>query len=216
MLRVNDFEKKYIRVSHYERSTRVLGPGNRFAVWFQGCEKNCLGCINPEGRNRSGGYEIEVEKLFKIIVTTPNIQGVTISGGEPFLQFSGLKELIYLIKAYTQLDIMVFSGYTYNDIRNKYADRKIQKFFSLIDIFVDGEYVEALNDNQMFRGSSNQNIYFFTKKYIKYKDQILHAKNRDIEFSIDDQSNVFMIGIPPKNFYEEFISDIAKVRDNDL
>ena len=199
-----------IRISHYEKSTQVLGPGNRFVVWFQGCKKNCSGCINPEGRLLDGGYEIEVYELVKIVGAIPNIQGITISGGEPFLQFCGLKELVYLIKENTNLDVMLFSGYQYSEIVKRFNENNIKNFFSLIDIFIDGEYIEDLNENQMFRGSANQNVYFFTNKYKNYESQILNAQNRNIEFTLDKHSNVFMVGIPPKGFYEKFVLEIRE------
>lgn len=203
-----------LRISHYERETEFLGPGKRFVIWFQGCNKRCKGCINPEGRNIDGGYSIDVNEMLSLIIKTPSIQGVTISGGEPFLQFSALYELVYLVKANLNLDIMLFSGYKFEDIKEEYSEVIIKDFFSKIDIFIDGEYIEELNDDQMYRGSSNQNIYFFTNKYIEYKNDILNAKNRNVEFTIDEDTNVFMVGIPPKDFYNEFISNIKKEADS--
>ena len=204
-----------IRISHYEKSTQVLGPGTRFVIWFQGCNKKCHGCINPEGRKLTGGYEIEVSDLIDILLNTENINGITISGGEPFLQLTGLNELINGVKLRTKLDIMLFSGYKYEEIIcwNEVID--IKKFFSKVDIFVDGEYVEELNENQMFRGSENQNIYCFTSKYAEFKEQILNSHNRNIEFAIDEESNSFMMGIPPKGFYKEFLKQIEKVKNDE-
>ena len=110
---------------------------------------------------------------------------------------------------------MLFSGYKYEEIINWHDGFDINSFFSMVDIFVDGEYVEELNENQMFRGSGNQNIYFFTSRYAGFREQILNAHNRNIEFSIDGESNSFMIGIPPKGFYDEFLTEIGKVKADD-
>jgi len=204
-----------IKISHYEKSTQVLGPGNRFAVWFQGCNKSCYGCINPEGRLKTGGYEIGVSDLIDIIIGTENINGITISGGEPFLQMTGLYELIDGVKSRTKLDIMLFSGYKYDEIIQWDNQINTDDLFAKVDIFIDGEYVEELNEDQLFRGSENQNIYCFTPKYTGFREQILKSHGRNLEFSIDEESNSFMIGIPPKAFYKAFLEQIGHISSDD-
>lgn len=202
-----------IVVNHYIKSTTVLGPGNRFVVWTQGCNKRCKGCINPYGWSLDGGIEMDINALLDLIITQKDIQGITISGGEPFLQFKSIFELIVKVKTMTKLDVMLYSGYTYEELQNMIPDKVCKTFFGYVDIFVDGEYIDELNDNQMFRGSSNQNIYFFTPKYEMYKDNILKNKTRDIEFDVNPNSDVFMVGIPPKNFYDDFV-DMLKKEEN--
>ncbi len=209
-------KESVVRISHYEVNTRMLGPGNRFVIWFQGCEKRCKGCINPAGQNKKKGYLIKIDELVDKIKRTKGIQGVTISGGEPFLQFPELQKLIVNIKESTDLDIMLYSGYKYNDLKNILTDSVCNDFFPLVDIFIDGEYIDEQNDNQMFRGSKNQNIYFFSDRYAEYKNEILDAKNRDVEFAINENSEVFLIGIPPKGFYDSFITNIKEVNQDDV
>ena len=199
-----------IKISHLVKTTTVLGPGNRFVLWVQGCKKRCKNCINPAGQTLEGSQLISVEKIFHMICEQKGLQGVTISGGEPLLQFPAIFKLVMLIKEYTNLDIMLFSGYTYEEIKCQYPTEIIDLFFSKIDIFVDGEYIDELNDNQMYRGSSNQNILFFTDKYREFENQIIHSYNRNIEFEVENNTDVFLVGIPPKNFYEEFIATIKK------
>lgn len=197
-----------IQMSHMIKKTDVLGPGKRFVLWVQGCKKRCKNCINPEGQALEGGQFISVEEIFDIICEQREIQGITISGGEPFLQFPAIFKLVMLVKEYTNLDIMLFSGYTYEEIKCQYSEKMLDLFFDKIDIFVDGEYIDSLNNNQMFRGSENQNIYFFTEKYRAFKDQIICAKNRNIEFQVERDSDIFLVGIPPKNFYKELINSV--------
>lgn len=199
-----------INVSHVVNSTTVLGPGNRFVLWVQGCNKRCKNCINPAGQTMEEGQLISVENIFQMIYQQEGIQGVTISGGEPLLQFPAVFKLVMLIKEYTNLDIMLFSGYTYEEIKMQYSKEILDLFFGKIDIFVDGEYIDELNDNQMYRGSGNQNIYFFTDKYRSFEDKILNTCNRDIEFEVENNTDVFLVGIPPRNFQEEFIASIKQ------
>lgn len=199
-----------IRINHYTESTTVLGPGNRFVVWTQGCKKRCKNCINPDGQSLSGGKVIKVNDLVALIAKQKELQGVTISGGEPFLQFPALFELVVKVKSSLGLDIMLYSGYTLDEINAMLPEKLCKTFFEFIDIFVDGEYVDALNDNQLFRGSSNQNIYFFTSKYKTFAEKILLSREREFEFTVNADSETFMVGIPPKDFYGEFLKLIEE------
>ena len=185
-----------MRISYLSK-TRSLGPGKRFAIWMQGCAKRCKGCINPEGQDLQGGYETDVRKLTDKILENDDIAGITISGGEPFLQYEELLYMIRKIKEMSNLDVMLFSGYE----------------LKLVDIFVDGEYIEERNNNSIYRGSDNQHIYFFTNKYSSYSDEILKNKNREFSFDIKDDGEVFFIGIPPKEFYEKFLIKIGGIKN---
>ena len=75
-----------VRIHGIARSTTALGPGNRAAIWFQGCMRSCKGCMSPDSRPLNGGTEWIVDKLVGDICAIENIEGITISGGEPFLQ----------------------------------------------------------------------------------------------------------------------------------
>ena len=201
-----------LRLSHLIEKTNVLGPGSRYIVWLQGCAKRCEGCINPEGQSLEGGFMIPIKELLDRIRTQPDIQGVTISGGEPFLQFEGLDRLVTGIKRETHCDIMLYSGYQLAEIVSKIGQERSKKFFSNIDIFIDGEYKRDLDYGSIYRGSDNQNIYFFTDKYAAYRESIYATKNRDVEFVLDEKGETVMIGIPPKNFYQSFLKEIGVER----
>lgn len=191
-------------ISHYAMRTEVLGPGARFAVWFQGCAKNCPGCINPEGREIGGGAYLSVDALMQKIRATSDLTGVTVSGGEPFLQADELRELIRRIKAETCLDVMLYSGYRFEELTTQYGP----EFFEQIDIFIDGEYIESLNHNSMYRGSDNQRMFFFTPKYRQYAERWLQATKRDIAFEYTEENGLIFIGIPPKDFYTALLAKL--------
>lgn len=195
------------RISHYVKKTKVLGPGNRFCIWFQGCEKRCDGCINKDGQDIKGGIFIDNSILMNLLRADNSITGVTISGGEPFLQGAELLDLVRRIKEETALDIMIYTGYTFE---NLIVNEIYKRILGYIDILVDGEYDEVLNNNELYRGSSNQKIHFITNKYKSYEDKINRSKSRNIEFQSTGEDDLIMIGIPPKDFYEEFIKLIKK------
>lgn len=201
-----------IRVSHYCASTNVLGPGTRFALWLQGCEKRCPKCINPEGRDLGGGYLMPIGELITKIKAQEGINGITISGGEPFLQFDMLELLVQSISRETGLDIMLYSGYELREIIMMLGNGRAKEFFSHIDIFVDGAYIDVLNTGSIYRGSDNQKFYFFTDKYAAFSEKFYSTRGRDIEFELGRENDVVMIGIPPKDFYGEFVNRIGEIK----
>lgn len=196
-----------MKINH-ESITNSLGPGKRYAVWVQGCEKRCFNCINPDGQKTDGGYIKSPEEIKQYIMSLDGICGITVSGGEPLLQYDELKELVFWIKSSTDLDVMIYSGYTYSEILDIYPDA--ESFFEKFDIFIDGEYVDTMNTGSAYRGSDNQNIYFFTDKYRSYAEKILSSKQRDFSFEINQNGEIYFIGIPPKDFYSRFLHELEE------
>lgn len=196
-----------MRISH-EAVTTVLGPGRRYAIWVQGCGKRCPGCINPAGWDMVGGYERSVEALLATIHCTADLDGITISGGEPFLQFNEVKRLVERLKATTDLDVMIYTGYTVEELRARLGNG-FSTFLTTVDILVDGEYVDSENTGSMYRGSDNQRILFGTEKYRAYAERIARAKYRPLSFEIGSDGAIFLIGLPPPQFYGSFLQEIA-------
>ena len=187
-----------IRLYMTIQSTQTLGPFNRYGIWVQGCNKKCLGCISVDSQPLDGGYETDVDRLAKDILMSSNIEGITISGGEPFLQSKPLIHLIELLKKEKDIGIIVYTGMLYEEI----SEEELTKY---CDVIIDGEYVEAMNDGMSLRGSSNQNVIMLTERYVSSVDQY-GAKGRKIELHfLNDR--VTMVGIPDKNSKEIFKGD---------
>lgn len=197
-------------MSHETQCTKVLGPGKRYALWTQGCRKRCKGCVFPEGQSlESNGYHIGTEELVRrILGQAQNLTGVTISGGEPFLQAASINELILEIRRQSGLDIMIYSGYTLAELRAR-EDAAIESILANVDLLVDGEYVEEQNTNSIYRGSDNQVIHFLSDKYLPFRQKILGTKNRSLEFEHKGEE-LFMVGLPAKGFMKDFYQRIAK------
>lgn len=170
--------------------TEALGPGKRYAIWVQGCRKRCRGCISPDAQPLDSGYEKTVEDLAKEILSVPNIEGITISGGEPFLQQEPLCELIKAIRSEQNLGVIVYTGMQYDEI----VDTELA---SLCDLIIDGEYIDELNDNKSLRGSSNQNMICVTDRYRGVVDTLYGVPGRKIEMVVD-REKTNMVGIPPR------------------
>ena len=126
------------KIQNFSKEVYVLGPGKRFVIWYQGCLKNCRNCINQDGRKLEGGIFYSNNELFELIMNEKELTGVTLSGGEPFIQFDEVFGLIKVIKENTDLDIIIYTGYKLNDLIKKYRN----EFCEYIDILIDGEYIE--------------------------------------------------------------------------
>ena len=119
---------------------------------------------------------------------------MTISGGEPFAQANELVELLNIIKEKKDLGVIIYSGYTLQQLKNK-NDSDINKLLEFTDILIDGQYVDNLNDGISLRGSSNQKIHLLTNRYLDVFDNYYNKAIREIEIHMNNE-NMMIVGIP--------------------
>ena len=135
------------------------GPGVRAVIFAQGCNRQCPGCHNPQALDPEGGEWHQTEKLAARFAAARGLQGVTFSGGEPFLQAEPFAALALELKN-SGLDIVTFSGYIYEELQHKAAS--IPAWAVLLhqsDILIDGPFIQEERDLSLgFRGSRNQRI----------------------------------------------------------
>ncbi len=145
-------------------SSRVNGPGKRMVVFFQGCAQNCPGCFNPDTHPFKRSLKYTSEVLFKECLL-PDIEGITVSGGEPFYQAEGLLHLLKTAREEYGLSTVVYSGFTYKQLRSS----PICRFcFEFIDVLIDGRYEEPKKEPTLLaRGSTNQRLHFLGNCYKK-------------------------------------------------
>jgi anaerobic ribonucleoside-triphosphate reductase activating protein len=143
--------------------SRANGPGQRLAIWFQGCSLGCPGCFNP-ATHPLGGERVDAADLIdRALAQGDAIEGVTISGGEPFEQPDGLLALARgLRQRAPQLSILVFSGFTRQELERRPLGPAI---LAAIDVLVDGRFVERRVLGRGLRGSDNQRIHLLTGRY---------------------------------------------------
>lgn len=153
-----------IRIAGYVKESIVDGPGIRFTIFSQGCYFNCKGCHNPQTHDITAGREIEIDELIELLILSPLSRGLTITGGEPFLQLDALLELIIKAKPYVN-NIIVYTGYTYEELINLSINNKIYlEILTRIDYLIDGKFlIEEKDLTLQFRGSRNQRIIDMSK-----------------------------------------------------
>jgi len=146
----------------FERTSRANGPGLRAVIWFQGCSLGCPGCFNPGTHDPQGGYESDTELLAaEILAMSDIVEGLSISGGEPFQQSAALLDLLTRL-ADSHLSRLVFTGYTMPEIDRFPLGPEILR---QIDVLIAGRYAAARPVGHGLLGSANQQIHLLTGRY---------------------------------------------------
>ncbi|MBD5130937.1 MAG: anaerobic ribonucleoside-triphosphate reductase activating protein [Ruminococcaceae bacterium] len=146
-----------IRISGTVSESIVDGPGFRYTIFVQGCPHHCKGCHNPQTHDFEGGRVVDTDELFRECAEDPLNKGVTFSGGEPFAQPKALYELGKRFKE-RGYDIWCYTGWTIEELW-KMNDEFVGKLLSIIDVLVDGRFVEDKRSLSLpFRGSENQRL----------------------------------------------------------
>lgn len=143
------------------------GPGCRTALFVSGCRHHCKGCFQPQTWSFSAGEPFDANIEEKIInsLKEPYTKGLTLLGGEPFEPENQKCLLPFLEKVRKEVPnktIWSYTGYLFEDLLNEnsfcHTDDTI-KMLSLIDVLVDGEFIESEKNSLLtFRGSANQRI----------------------------------------------------------
>jgi anaerobic ribonucleoside-triphosphate reductase activating protein len=183
-----------LRIHSLIRRSRVNGPGERFVLWVQGCTHHCPGCFNPETHDPKAGTSDTVDRIAQEILSVPGIEGVTLSGGEPFQQAAALVELCRRVRV-ARLSVFIFTGYTLDEIRAS-DDPAMADLLSLADIVVAGRFIQSRKRILLWRGSDNQIVHFLSNRYSP-KDYDVDGAPDQIEITVDEAGNIRLTGFPP-------------------
>ncbi len=171
-----------------------LGPGRRIVLWVSGCTKTCDGCISPEMRDPSAGKAVPVSALRRrMLELDPSIDGVTISGGEPFDQAPALAELLETVRAdRPNWNVLVYSGYTLHDISQVAGRAALLPF---VDVVIDGPYMKDMPATHPLAGSSNQVIHYLSARASTLKCAMDACTTQQLNLGIGSGSFDMLIGI---------------------
>lgn len=151
-----------LRIAGIEEESIVDGPGIRMVIFTQGCNHNCVGCHNPETHSVKGGKLIDINNIVNMIKENPLLDGITLSGGEPFEQVLECSILARKVKD-LGLNVVTYTGYTFEEIL---GNERFRGLLLQTDILIDGKF--DLSEKSLmlqFRGSKNQRI-IDVKKYL--------------------------------------------------
>ncbi|MDR0365374.1 MAG: radical SAM protein [Bifidobacteriaceae bacterium] len=152
----------------------ALGPGRRLGLWVQGCALRCEGCASRDTWDPSGGRLMPTEELaaeLNRLIELHELDGLTLTGGEPFDQAEALAETLRLLRlrpapsersdsapeipgeSKASLDVLAFTGYTASA-----AKRKAGALWEMLDAVVAGPYRQDLPSDEPLIASSNQQL----------------------------------------------------------
>ncbi len=143
------------------------GIGVRVTLFVSGCRNHCENCFQPETWDFTYGkpYTPETEDMLMKMLEPSYIAGLSVLGGEPFEPENQetLCALLERFKAkYPRKNVWVYTGFTLEELRSEGCRANCavtERLLSMIDVLVDGRFVEALKDISLkFRGSSNQRL----------------------------------------------------------
>lgn len=160
-----------MRMYGLEQNSYVDGPGIRMAIFFQGCLHKCEGCHNPGSWPMYGGEKVDTNDLMKKMANDPLLDGITLSGGEPFLQPQPALALARFARQ-KGLSVWCYTGYTFEQI-NEWQDNR-KTLLQSIDVLVDGPFkLEEKSLDIPWRGSRNQRL-IDVKKSLEKGEAVLY------------------------------------------
>ena len=193
-----------IRLNKAHFPVTTLGYGRRLGIWVQGCGIGCKGCVSRDTWNADGGWEVDVAEVLDWCEArrTEVIDGITISGGEPFEQPQALRELLGALGAWREpldrpFDILCYSGLPLRRIERRHPD-----ILALLDVLIPEPYVAKRSDARRdartrWRGSSNQPLVPLTPLgRQRYADEARCTEEAPrLQVSVEHGA-VWFIGIP--------------------
>lgn len=180
-----------LTIHHFLPSSFSNGPGRRAVVWVQGCTLACPGCFNPDTHSITQGTVIRVDALSEEILThADQLEGLTISGGEPLQQAAPLVMLLRKIRGASSLSILLFTGFSWEQIPNIPSGAEVLKY---CDVVLAGRYEQSLRLASELLGSANKTCHFLTSRYSPVDLQSVP----EAEVIIEPSGEILLSGINP-------------------
>lgn len=146
-----------IRIAGTVDDSIVDGHGLRFAIFTQGCPHSCPGCHNPDTHSFDSGKTVDTQEIIDQFSKNPLLDGITLSGGEPFCQPEPCFELARAAHK-KGLSVWCYTGYVLDQLLQEHDPARMA-LLEEIDVLVDGPFIQAEKSLELkWRGSKNQRI----------------------------------------------------------
>ncbi len=188
-----------IQVNRLHHPVTALGPGTRAGIWVQGCSIGCRGCISRDTWEPHEDAATEVDDVLGWLRALPvdRVEGVTISGGEPFDQPDALRELTAGLAAWREerrgtVDVFCYSGYSLARLRRRHPE-----ILAALDAAMTGPYRADLPTDLIWRGSANQELVPLSPLgERRYRDQVENRPQRPPLQAVVELDAIRLIGVP--------------------
>lgn len=186
-----------IKLSRIHFPVTTLGPGKRLGIWLQGCPIRCPGCISVDtwDANRGG---VPLDRLPEHLGPwLREADGITISGGEPFAQPEALLALLRYLRAQSDIDVLVYSGFGLEAI-----EETLRAAAGLIDALITDPFQWDAPQTLALRGSDNQRLHLLTdkgrEKFSSYA-RALTSADQVLDVMFDEDGTIWLAGIPRRD-----------------
>ena len=187
----------WLNLASWLSCTEVEGPGRRAALWVQGCDKRCNGCCNPDYLKIVERQLVDASAVLANLLRAHDeceLEGITLLGGEPFLQALGLAEVAEGASR-AGLSVMTFTGYTMEELQSLSLPGT-QELLTWTDVLVDGPYQSALPDQKRnWVGSTNQRFHYLSSRYSP-EIETRQGVTRGIELRVRNDGHIVVNGWP--------------------
>jgi len=190
---VDNYEKggASLRLHAMLPSSQANGPGLRWVLWLQGCNLACPGCFNPETHPFNAGQRVEISSLAKSILERQyQIEGLSVSGGEPFYQAHALAIFLEMIRQQSQLSVLIFTGFSLSELSSIPAAPRV---LEMTDVLIAGRYIQSRRVASGLIGSDNKKIHLLTNRYSQ--EDILSSFEAEVHIQTD--GGILLTGIDP-------------------
>jgi len=154
----------------------------------------------PDSWDHAGGSWINPIALAEEYLALDEIEGITVSGGEPFDQPGAVATLLGLFKRHGR-NTWVYTGYTIEELVAR-DEPAIDTLLTCCDVLVDGPYQDGNGDALRFRGSANQRIIRLTDAIPV--ERINSGSKTRVDVTLDSNGRLVIVGIPPRGFLKIF------------
>jgi anaerobic ribonucleoside-triphosphate reductase activating protein len=203
-----------IRLNCIRYPVTGLGPGRRIGIWFQGCSLACPGCASRHTWDPNGGGTAPVEAVLTICqgYAPRGVDGITISGGEPFQQPEALGALLdglwqWRESAGLDFDILCYSGFRWATLQRRHGAR-----LARLDGVIPEPYRTERPRGGPWRGSNNQPLIPLSargeSRYAAFCDATPNTM-RIFQFQVGPH-DISFVGIPNRDDMERFEAEAAR------
>ena len=197
--------EKIVQISRLHFPVTTLGYGRRIGIWTQGCSIRCPGCVSRDTWERRSELGVPVSEIIRSLRPWLSVaDGVTLSGGEPFDQAVGIRELLLQLRSEFDGDILAFSGYSRADLDSRHPD-----IVQMLDVVITEPFAQGAKQTLALRGSDNQRVFLLTelarRRYPEGIDHLPWGEKRGLDVVVHEDG-VWMAGIPRQE-------DMARLRE---
>jgi anaerobic ribonucleoside-triphosphate reductase activating protein len=181
-----------LRLAAFLPCSRANGPGLRAVVWVQGCALRCPGCFNPGFLPLEDGTRHEPTEIAERILSNNEAEGVTFSGGEPFLQAAALAGVARLVHEAGR-SVVIFTGCEWEKLEHS-TDPSHKALLAQTDTLIAGPYRKDEPSSHPLLASGNQRLVHLTGRYTD--EDFLTPIARRTEFRIAVDGTTTVSGFP--------------------